>query len=528
MSCTASPRGGPGRRLLLFCLALAAAGCIISRGVAVDPLSASASDSVTVRSPVKAHLLDGSTVVFGAGVTVARGGVHGTGMRYDLLLAESTAVDRIPLDSVLGMESYATRVDGGRTLLYSALATAGTIGGAVALICAADPKCFGSCPTIYADSAGTPVLEAEGFSGSIAPILEARDVDRLRAREDSQGILRLEVWNEALETHYINHLELLAVEHAQEELVVPDERGRPLAVRDELTLASVVDRSGRSLAGTLARADGDVFSSDTARMRTTTADDLLDHIDVVLAPPADADSVALVLRLRSSLLNTLIFYDHMLARPGARALDWMTYDLGRLDRTAELARWYGDHFGIRISVRDDDGWRAVAKYADYGPIAWRDVAVVVPAVAGDSLRLRLSFLTDQWRIDRLAVAGGVRRPTSRVVAPATMTASNGNIQDDALSAIATPDEHYLRTTPRQRFTVAFDVGRSRDARMERTYLLASQGYYTEWVRGAWIADARDTTTFVPSVQTLVRAMEEWRVQRDSMEQRFFRSRIPVF
>jgi hypothetical protein len=109
-----------------------------------------------------------------------------------------------------------------------------------------------------------------------------------------------------------------------------------------------------------------------------------------------------------------------------------------------------------------------------------------------------------------------------------MTASNGNIQDDALSAIATPDEHYLRTTPRQRFTVAFDVGRSRDARMERTYLLASQGYYTEWVRGAWIADARDTTTFVPSVQTLVRAMEEWRVQRDSMEQRFFRSRIPVF
>jgi hypothetical protein len=213
---------------------LAIAGCVIAQTVRVESLPTGTSDSTTVRSPVKAHLLDGSTVVFREGVTVARNTVRGAGRRYDLTLAQSTTVTEVGLDSVIAMESFRTEVDGVRTVVYSALATAVTLGGTVALVCLADPKCFGSCPTIYADSAGTPVLEAEGFSGSISPLLEARDVDRLRSRADANGFVRLEVWNEALETHFINHVELLEVDHAPGEMVLPDERGRPVAVWAEL------------------------------------------------------------------------------------------------------------------------------------------------------------------------------------------------------------------------------------------------------------------------------------------------------
>jgi hypothetical protein len=44
------------------------------------------------------------------------------------------------------------------------------------------------------------VLHAEAFSYSIAPLLEARDVDRLATQPDADGHLRIEVRNEALET----------------------------------------------------------------------------------------------------------------------------------------------------------------------------------------------------------------------------------------------------------------------------------------------------------------------------------------
>lgn len=167
----------------------------------------------------------------------------------------------------------------------------------------------------------------------------------------------------------------------------------------------------------------------------------------------------------------------------------------------------------------------MAKFAAYGPIAWRDAAVIVPVPVGDSLRLRLSFLTDQWRIDRLTVAARVRRVTPRVIPAAAVTAVNGAFEPGATAAVRRADEHYLETTPRQRFTVAFDAGRGEGP---RTFLLASQGYYTEWVRGSWLAGARDTAAFTPSVETLVHAMRSWSAQRDSMERQFFRSRIPVY
>jgi hypothetical protein len=62
---------------------------------------------------------------------------------------------------------------------------------------------------------------------------------------------------------------------------------------------------------------------------------------------------------------------------------------------------------------------------------------------------------------------------------------------------------------------------------ERTFLLASQGYYVEWVRRAWIAAARDTATFRPGDAALLRTIQRWRESKDTLERRFFATRVPV-
>ena len=197
----------------LRCLILAAvvalvAACLIVRRASIEEIERTA-DSVTVISPVKAHLLDGTTVLYPDGVTLARNILSGDGTRYDLALRQLGPAPDIPLDSVLGLETYQSGVNGPATIGVSLLATVGTIALSVAIYCATDPKCFGSCPTFYSDSAGTAVLEAEGFSYSVAPLFESRDVDRLRLRAGPTGAVRLEVRNEAYETHYLNQLELL-------------------------------------------------------------------------------------------------------------------------------------------------------------------------------------------------------------------------------------------------------------------------------------------------------------------------------
>jgi hypothetical protein len=335
------------------------------------------------------------------------------------------------------------------------------------------------------------------------------------------------VWNEALETHYINHLALIEATHAAGELVLPDENRRAVAVSQPIDGVRARDRAGRDVSAVLEKSDGVLFTTEDATLAGVTADDMDDHIDLTFARPARSDSIAIVLRMRNSLLNTILFYDYMLARPGARSLDWMEHDLGRIGPTVALGRWYNGKLGMRIYVEGANGWEQVSKLSDYGPIAWRDVAAVIPVRGkGDSVRVRLAFLADQWRIDKLAVAANVRRVPSRTISASDVEGATGSHEMVPLRAVRSADEEYLQTSPRQRFTISFDVGKGK-AGTQRTFLLVSQGYYTEWVRGSWMTGKRDVNVFKPEDATLLSAMKSWRAEKDSMEKQFYRSRIPV-
>ncbi len=496
---------------------LAAAGCII-RYASVRPLPVVA--ATVVRSPVKAHLRDGSTVAYPHGVQVAGGALRGAGHRYDLTLHEIPLADSIPLDSVVGMESYSIDVNYPATVALSAGVTA----VAVVVAAAAAVAVFGSCPTFYSDSAGAARLEAEGFSYSIAPLFEARDVDRLRATLQPDGSVRIEVRNEALETHYINQLALLEVRHDASELVLPDGAGRAVAVRDLVPARRAVDRAGHDVADLLASEDGRVTQTDSSLLARATAADVGDYIDLTFAVPHPADSIALVLRVRNSLLNTVLLYDGMLGS-GARSLDWLGESMNEIGPALELGQWYGREMGLRILVLDADSTREIAHLRETGPIAWKDVAVVIAAPRADSVRLRLAFVADNWRIDRVAL-GTARRPPVRAWPLATVLGRDERPDTAALRGILDADQRYLATVPGERFTAVWrpDPGEPGSA---HTYLLVSQGYYTEWMRQSWLTQPSDTTLFRPSNAALATALQRWRAERGTFERQFNRSRLPV-
>lgn len=517
------------RPWVLRSIAIAAiAGCTVynTPSVTDNPLPAR-TDSVYVDAPVKAHLTDGSTVVYSGTILIARDTIRtletGTAMRYGLTLADSAPADALPLDSVVGMEIYENSVNGPASVMMTLLGIAGTTVGAGALAVAI----FGSCPTVYADSAGTQVLEAEGFSYSIAPAFEARDVDRLRSQPDPAGTLRLEVRNEALETHYINQLALLEVRHTQDELVAPDASGHPLALRAFVPPAAARDRAGRDIRSELLDADGGTFRTDQRTIDRATATDLTDYIDLTFPRPSGVDSVALVFRMRNSLLNTVLLYDVMLRDHGARALDWIGQDLQQPGPAANLALWYAGRMGMRVMVRDSATFRRVARIPDTGPIAWKDVAVLVPVPEqGDSIRVRLEFAADNWRIDRVQLALGARRTTMRQVEPTEIQDSNQAADTAAQASVRGADARYLVTAPGQRFSLSFAVG-SASTDSARTFLLIWQGYYVEWLRTAWLRGAHTAQPFQPTDTALVEAMRRWSPEREDFERRFFATRLPV-
>ena len=99
----------------------------------------------------------------------------------------------------------------------------------------------------------------------------------------------------------------------------------------------------------------------------------------------------------------------------------------------------------------------------------------------------------------------------------------------AVTALADADDRYLQTQPGQRMLLEFV--RDSAARATRdsatTYLIAWQGWYREWIRGAWLAEPTRATPFEPGDAALVTALRRWTARQAQFERDFYSSRISV-
>ncbi len=522
----------------VFVCSVSTAGCFhfFYRGEAKTVSRPSVAGPPTlVRANVRAHLASGATAVFRDSAWISRDTIRGGRADYfPLLSAASSPIGWVHMDSVVALESIASKLDGATTTVVSLAATAITPFAVAGLAVAI----FGSCPTVYADTGAGLALQAEGFSYAIAPFFENRDLDPLRARPDSHGVIRLELRNEALETHFINHIGLLAVRHAPGARVVPDQGGTPVAVAALGTVHRAVDRHGRDVRRLLAAADGDLYQTSPDVLQRAHAGDLDDWIDLEVGNLPPGDSVGVVLRLRNSLLNTILLYEGMLG--GRDAAEWLDRGLKDLGTAATLGVWYRNTMGMRATVQgvltpggDERGH--VARIGDVGPIAFRDVALVLPRAAHNATtaRIRLRFVADNWRIDALQVAGSVSRPSFTQLPVAdievpTPAVGQHSLRDSAgLHAISAPDKAYLETRPGQRMTLVFAPDRSPGADSVSTYLLEWQGWYREWIRGSWLRDPARREAFVPGDAAVETALERWRTRKESFERQFYASKVPV-
>ena len=508
-----------GCSLVLACSTL---GCLVifSSG-SIERSETQELERRRVESPMKAFFGDGATAVFPDGAEITADSIVGQGRLYSVGLTDTTAVSGVSLESLVGIEAFQGQTNVAASVMASLGLTAlGTV-GSVALFKAI----FGSCPTFYALTDDGPVLQAEAFSYSIAPLLEGRDLDATDLVADPDGIVRLELRNEALETHYINHLDLVAVDHAAGVRVMPSDRDLPMGVTTEVGPIVAVDRQERDVLRAVSSPDGEVFSSSTERIRAASDEDPFDHVELTFPRPEEGDPV-LVLRLRNSLLTTVLFYDMMLGRAGAEALDWIGLDMARIGTVVELGSWFQAAMGLTVEVHDGQGWVAAGRVPDTGPIAWEEVGIALPVASRDDVRVRLRFLADAWRIDQVSLGRAVQLGSERRLRVARILEDGVESSPATLERIARPDDAYLATYPGTSVLLEFEPLAASPGQ-ERTYLLASQGYYTEWVRPEWIRTADAPVRFRPDDRTVEALMGLWLDRRDTFEADFYDSRVPV-
>jgi hypothetical protein len=192
--------------------ALVAVGAVVAVGGCVTRLERQLTHDVrTVDADapyLKAHMANGDVYMLTSwSVTTTEPlAVVGTGqlMGVDRRVVKDGTF-RVPVSEVSLFETNVVSTSPS----VAALAVVSVVSVVLTAACIANPKaCFGSCPTFYAPAddggAGHGVaLQAEGFSDSIAPALEANDVDALwrSAGAGTPGTtLTLRMTNEAYET----------------------------------------------------------------------------------------------------------------------------------------------------------------------------------------------------------------------------------------------------------------------------------------------------------------------------------------
>ncbi|MFT5501411.1 MAG: hypothetical protein ACI88G_001548, partial [Woeseiaceae bacterium] len=446
------------------------------------------------------------------------GRVQGKGERFDVGLENNRFVDEIALDDIAAMESFQTPVSTGATVAASTVGTATwlVIGGIVVL------ALFGSCPTVYSVDSGVALLEAELFSYSITPSFQARDIDKLGLRHVQDGYVELDVRNEMLETHYIDQLAVVEITHAADQVAYPDSNGQPILVGATVEPVSAVDQYDRDIISEVTAADGQAWSATGNRLADVSPQDYHDTLDFEFNVPKDSGEIALVLKMRNSMLNTVLLYDVMLKEQSFGALDWMGHDLDHFGNRAELGLWYRENMGMTVSVWRDGRFREVGRISDQGPIAWSERILALEAPEGDNVRIRLSFVADNWRIDQVALAIDTERGKVRTI-PVTTAKTPEMDRPDIPGFLAQADDTYLITRPGDSVQIGFDVGESTQT---RTFFLASEGYYMEWMRSEWLTEEH-RRKFEPTVDALMRSLQLYAQKRDTYRDQFESTKVPV-
>jgi hypothetical protein len=430
------------------------------------------------KSPyLKAHLRSGYVYVLDSWqVDSAAALVTGRGsLLTPNRVTERQGEFRLPVDSVALFETNVLE----RSSAVSALTVMTGITAAVTAFCIASPKsCFGSCPTFYVDDGSERFLHAEGFSASIAPALEAADVDALyRARVTGRDF-RLQLQNEALETHVIRYADLLAVP-------------RPAGGRVFLT------PDGQFRAATQVRAPvrctsaaGDcreLVASFDGRERFSLADSLdlgtRETIDLVFDPGVPGDR-GLVITSRQSLMSTYLLYQ-TLAYLGAQAPAAMA----ALANGGHAARERVDGLGrllgkIEVLIPDSaGGWTPADSVGETGPLAADTKVVPLPAIEGQGVRIRLRLTRGLWRIDYLALAH-LGQPAEPMRIPPYRVERGGRNDVTAWRELV-DTAGTLVTLPGDAYQLRYRL----PPHPERYELfLESRGYYLEWMRREWLAE----------------------------------------
>lgn len=349
--------------------------------------------------------------------------------------------------------------------------------------CALNPKsCFGSCPTFYVE--GNDDLRkcnAEGFSHAITPSLKSTDLDALQYTSPGEHF-ELTVKNEALETHVIDKIELLAIPKSPNHQVLQSNDGFY-----ECTLGispSTAHAQSKDIKSYITAIDNKEYFSVTDSTDLFTQQELIIEFDKL-----DQHKKGLVLNFRQSLITTFLLYN-TLSLLGDEATDFIAL----YERNKKVGSAFFDPILEKSYIKihywnvDKNKWQYIKDVYEIGPIAKNKILVNLPNEinSASTLKIKLTMPKGHWRIDYVGISNIVREVKPLSLFPEEVIFNN-HVNHVAKQSIGNIDNNNMISLPGDHAILKYDLPCIQDGTDYELFVSAT-GYYLEWMRKEWLQD----------------------------------------
>ena len=473
---------------------------------------------------LKAHLINGDVCILTDrwNIDTVNNQLTGTGTRYDfnrhIIYRGSMS---LPIDSVAIFETNNKLVDTerDRILVLTTLAIANSIG---TFMCILNPKaCFGSCPTFYTEDINNiHYADAEGFSSAIAPSMEYGDIDALNNNELLDKQFSLIMKNEALETHCVKNVKLLAYPREKGEKVYHSGKDEFYLCENLYTPTDATDESGRI---------NDLLTYMDIQERFSYADSKnlaqKETIFLTFDNINQNDKLGLVLHFRQTLMTTYFIYS-ALEYMGDEVSDYFAKIEGNNELMKKLNGGMKELLGdIDVYVLDEKNntWQFQGGLNETGPIAInKQIVPLKNSNKSNTIKLKLILNKGLWRIDYAALTNIKSKVEPIEIQPSSIL-NKGKTDFSALEKINSPND-YLISMPGNEFKLNFILPEKRDYEL----FLFAKGYYLEWMREEWLAGKNSLKLkqlFEKPEAYLKDEAANYKVYETTMEQVFWNSKI---
>jgi len=335
----------------------------------------------------------------------------------------------------------------------------------------------GSCPYILSRKGDEYILDGEAFSIGLGKALEMKTNTMLYNLGDQEEKV-VKILNERPETHYFNSISINSVLVPENSIPVFDSDSNIFPVTEIKPPLLAVDKgNGKDITSEISLRDQKFWESDLSG--ATQGNKFRDVIELEFESNNTEGEVSFFINAQNTFLANAVFENLGTFLEGD-LLDFY-HSVETDPEMIRIMKRHQKNTFLNVSIWNGKDWEIIGELFPEGNMApfSKVVRFNIPQINGDKIKIRLSSLSDVWKIDQAGIDfTNVKSLPVSEIKDVRVTKNSKSIEE----SVSISDDKYEFLLPGESIDISFN-GLEEVEGYSRFYYAGVEGYLYEWISG---------------------------------------------